>query len=161
MNMTTTTTRKQRTMNITRKTSIALAGLLAVLFPMGLMAVETPTSYGAPAVVDAATVRVPMAEKTPTIDGVMEQGEWDDATAFSGFWYDKGKADFRFLAAAQVQQKVYVMYDKENLYVAVIYPVYPEGSWLRTNGRFPDVLMHSAIRRAVGRPYRTRAPPLS
>ncbi len=104
-------------------------------------AAESPTSYGAAAVVDAATVRIPMAEKTPTIDGVMEKGEWEDATAFSGFWYSHG-TELRWIAPAQTQQKVYMMYDKENLYVAVVYPVYPEGTWLKANGRFPDVLMH-------------------
>jgi hypothetical protein len=29
---------------------------------------------------------IPMTEKTPTIDGALEKGEWEDATAFSGFW---------------------------------------------------------------------------
>jgi len=82
-----------------------------------------------------------MTEKKPTIDGVMDVGEWEDAAAFSGFWYAHG-SEFRWIAPAQTQQKVYLMYDKENLYIAVIYPIYPPGTWLQANGRFPDVLMH-------------------
>lgn len=119
---------------------LLLVGSLSI--PGPARASESPTSYGAAAVVDAATVRVPLAEKIPTIDGVMEKGEWEDATAFSGFWYDRGGSDFRWIAPAQTQQKVYLMYDKVNLYVAVVYPVYPEGTWLKANGRFPDVLRH-------------------
>ncbi len=82
-----------------------------------------------------------MAEKAPNIDGVMEKGEWSDATAFSGFWYLHGM-DLKWLAPAQIQSRVYGMYDKDYLYLAVVYPVYPAGSWLKANGRFPDVLRH-------------------
>ncbi len=103
---------------------------------------ESPTSYGKAATVEAAYVRVPMTRKPPAIDGRMSPREWEDASAFSGFWYDRGGCAFYFLAPRVTQSKVYVMYDVKHLYVAITYPVFPEGSWLRSRGRFPNVLHH-------------------
>ena len=106
------------------------------------LAIESPTSYGKAATVDAALLRVPMTRKPPTIDGRMSPGEWENASAFSGFWYDRGGGAFYFLAPSETQNSVYMMYDRERLYMAMTYPVYPEGSWLRSRGRFPNVLRH-------------------
>ena len=103
---------------------------------------ETPTSYGPAATVDTPVLRVPFCAKAPKIDGQMEPGEWEDASALSGFWYDYAFADFRFMAPEQTQLEVYAMYDKQHLYVAFTSPVWPEGSWLKARGRFPDVLSH-------------------
>ena len=114
--------------------------LLGTLMPAH--AVETPASYGAPAKVDTPVLRVPFMKKPPEIDGVMAPGEWEDASALSGFWYDYGQADFRFLAPQQTQVQVYSAYDKDNLYFAIVSPVYPKNSWLKARGRFPDVLLH-------------------
>ncbi len=105
-------------------------------------AVETPTSYGEAATVDTPLLRVPPASKAPTIDGVMGEGEWQDASSLSGFWYDYAQNDFRFMAPIETQLQVYTMYDKENLYFCFTSPVYPEASWLKAQGRFPDVLSH-------------------
>jgi len=108
----------------------------------GAFAAESPKSYGAAARVDTPILRIPFATKKPKIDGVIEQGEWEDASALSGFWYDFTTANFRFLAPIQTQLQVYAAFDNENLYLAYSSPVYPEGSWLRARGRFPDVLSH-------------------
>lgn len=120
-----------------------LAALLAgALLAAHSYAAESPTSSGEAATVDTPIVRVPMAGKAPTIDGNFAEGEWDDAAGLSGFWYDFGQADFRFLAPPQTQLQVYVCYDKENLYIAYVSPVYPEKSWLKARGRFPDTQLH-------------------
>lgn len=103
---------------------------------------ESPRSYGEVATVDSPILRIPVIKKPPVIDGVMEKGEWEDAAALSSFWYDFGNGDFRFLAPIQTQLQVYAAYDKDNLYFAWTSPVYPENSWLRARGRFPDVLSH-------------------
>ncbi len=105
-------------------------------------AIESPSSYGEAARVDTPVLRVPLTRQPPTIDGVMEAGEWEDAAALSGFWYDYAQSDFRFLAPVQTQLQVYAAYDKDNLYIAYTSPVYPENSWLKARGRFPDVLSH-------------------
>ncbi|MCX5660339.1 MAG: DUF6067 family protein [Planctomycetota bacterium] len=116
------------------------AALLAPAFPAS--AVESPSSSGEVSTVDTPIVRVPMTAKPPTIDGTFTEGEWDDAAGLSGFWYDYGSADFRYLAPPQTQLQVYTTYDKENLYVAYVSPIYPEKSWMRARGRFPDVDHH-------------------
>jgi hypothetical protein len=104
--------------------------------------VETPTSAGPVAVLDTPVFRIPQMAKPPTIDGRMEAGEWEDASALSGFWYDRFAAHFMFLAPIQTQLQVYGAYDKQNLYIAYSSPVYPEKSWLRARGRYPDVSHH-------------------
>jgi hypothetical protein len=104
--------------------------------------VETPTSYGEAARVDTPILRLPFMTKPPTIDGIMAEGEWEDSSSVSGFWYDFGQADFRFMAPPQTQLQLYAGYDKEHLYVCFSSPVYPENSWLKARGRFPDVLSH-------------------
>ena len=103
---------------------------------------ELPTSYGAVAKVDTPILRIPHTKNPPKIDGVMAEGEWEDASALSGFWYDFAQAKFYFLAPIQTQLQVYAAFDKEKLYIAYSSPVYPEGSWLKARGRFPDVSHH-------------------
>jgi hypothetical protein len=105
-------------------------------------AIESPTSYGEAARVDTPILRIPMMPKPPVIDGVMAEGEWEDSSSVSGFWYDFGQADFRFLAPFQTQLLLFAGYDKENLYFCFSSPVYPENSWLKARGRYPDVLSH-------------------
>jgi hypothetical protein len=121
---------------------LALSALLLFGAACGLFAAETPSSYGAPARVDTPILRLPYMKTPPTIDGVMAAGEWEDASALSGFWYDYGHADFRFMAPPQTQLNVYAAYDKENIYFAIPSPVYPKNTWLKARGRFPDVLSH-------------------
>lgn len=103
---------------------------------------ESPVSYGEPAKVDTPVLRIPMMHQSPEIDGVMSAGEWEDASSLSGFWYDFGNADFRYLAPVETQLQVYVAYDKNCLYFAFTSPIYPKESWLKARGRFPDVLNH-------------------
>ena len=119
------------------------AATLACLTMAPAGAAETPVSFGAPATVDIPVLRIPLIKKPPTIDGVMREGEWEDASALSGFWYDWGHGGgFRFLAPMQTQLQLYAAYDKEHLYFAYRTPVYPENSWLKARGRFPDVINH-------------------
>lgn len=119
-----------------------LASLVLVWLASWSPAAETPTSYGEAATVDTPVLRVPPCSKPPTIDGTMGEGEWEDASSISGFWYDYSENDFRFMAPIETQLQVYTMYDKDNLYFCFTSPVYPEASWLKAQGRFPDVLMH-------------------
>jgi len=99
-------------------------------------------AYGEAATVDNPVLRIPYTQEAPTIDGVMEAGEWEDASALSGFWYDFAQAHFVYLAPPQTQLQVYTSYDDERLYVAYTSPVYPVDSWLRARGRFPNVTHH-------------------
>ncbi|MBM4163339.1 MAG: hypothetical protein FJ222_02710 [Lentisphaerae bacterium] len=121
--------------------SLALAGAAA-----GLLAQQepaaVPTSYGEASKVDEPVLRVPFLNKPPVIDGVMSPGEWDDASALSGFWYDWGFGNFKFMAPPQTQLQIYMGYDQKNLYILHSSPIYPVDSWLKARGRFPDVLMH-------------------
>lgn len=116
--------------------------LLLMAVASAALAEQQPTSYGQPATVDEALLRVPMTKKPPTTDGKMSPDEWEDASSFTGFWYDRGGSAFHFLAPNETQNSVYLMYDRELLYGAITYPVYPEGSWLRSRGRFANVLNH-------------------
>lgn len=120
----------------------ALILLWAAIGSPDLVAAETPTSFGAAAKVDTPILRLPLIRTAPTIDGVMTEGEWEDSAALSGFWYDYASAKFYFLAPIQTQLQVYAAYDKDNLYIAYSSPVYPENSWLKARGRFPDVINH-------------------
>ncbi|HUU21054.1 MAG TPA: hypothetical protein VM389_00835, partial [Phycisphaerae bacterium] len=105
---------------------------VAVLSASGpARAVETPTSAGPVAILDTPIFRIPMMKTPPTIDGVMADKEWEDASAVSGFWYDWHLSRFLFMAAQQTQLQVYAAYDRENLYFAYSSPVYPENSWLK------------------------------
>lgn len=113
-----------------------------LLLGLAAGAIESPTSYGEAARVDTPVLRIPLMKTAPTIDGVMAPGEWEDSSALSGFWYDFGSADFRFMAPPQTQLQLYAGYDKEHLYFCFNSPVYPENSWLKARGRFPDVLSH-------------------
>jgi len=122
--------------------SIFIALALAVAAASASFAVESPTSSGPASVLDTPIFRIPFTEKPPKIDGVMEEREWENASALSSFWYDYTTADFRFLAPVETQLQVYGCYDKENLYIAYSSPVYPLGSWLKARGRFPDVHHH-------------------
>jgi len=121
---------------------VALFCLLLSLFVFPLPAAESPSSSGPAAMVDTPVLRIPVADEPPEIDGKFEEGEWADASALSGFWYDFSQADFRFLAPMQTQVQLYATSDKENLYLAYVSPVYPKGSWLRARARFPDVIFH-------------------
>ncbi len=103
---------------------------------------DTPTSFGEVARVDTPILRIPFMKQPPKIDGAMSKGEWEDASALSGFWYDFAQAAFIYLAPMQTQLQVYAAYDKENLYIAYSSPVFPTNSWLRSRGRFPDVTHH-------------------
>jgi hypothetical protein len=118
--------------------------ILALLWlvPAAAGAVESPTSYGAAARVDTPILRIPQTAEPPTIDGVMEEGEWEDAAALGTFWYDYAQADFRFLAPIQTNLQLYSCFDKEHLYFCFTSPIYPENSWLKARGRFPDVFHH-------------------
>ncbi|MBM4143138.1 MAG: hypothetical protein FJ225_06065 [Lentisphaerae bacterium] len=101
-----------------------------------------PPSYGEASKVDTPVLRVPFLTKPPTVDGIMAPGEWDDASALSAFRYDIHYGMFMFLAPHQTQVKLYAGYDRENLYFCQVSPIYPEDSWLKARGRFPDTLMH-------------------
>ncbi len=115
-----------------------ILGLLASL----AAAVETPTSSGPVSQVDTPIFRIPMRTVPPTIDGVMDEAEWQDASALSGFWYDWAQSKFMFLASGHTQLQLYAAYDKDNLYFAYTSPVFPKNSWLLARGRYPDVLGH-------------------
>ncbi|MCZ7644589.1 MAG: hypothetical protein M5U26_04775 [Planctomycetota bacterium] len=119
-----------------------LAACLCACLPGAASAAETPTSTGPVAQVDEPVLRIPMLAKPPSIDGVMEPKEWEDASALSGFWYDYGQADFRYLAPDETQVEIYAGFDKENLYLCGVSPIYPEKSWMKTRARFTDVLHH-------------------
>ncbi len=126
---------------MTGKTSaLALSIILSCL--MVAPAEQTPTSYGSASRVDTPILRVPFVKRPPEIDGTMAAGEWEDSSALTGFWYDFAQAKFLFLAPIQTQVEVYAGYDKENIYIAYSSPVYPESSWLKARGRFPDVINH-------------------
>mgnify|MGYP006279688937 CR=1 FL=1 len=120
---------------------VAITILIGGFGPLA-RAIENPTSYGEVAKVDTPILRIPMTQNPPTIDGVMDEGEWEDSAALSGFWYDYGQAHFVYLAPMQTQLQVYSAYDKDNLYIAYSSPVYPENSWLRARGKYPDVTHH-------------------
>ncbi len=119
-----------------------VVGVLAVTAVAG--ALETPSSSGEVATVETPLWRIPFAQKVPEIDGVMQEGEWEDSSALSAFWYWNFYVGghYDYMAPFETQLQVYACYDKENLYVAFTSPVYPEGSWLRALGRFPDVIEH-------------------
>jgi len=121
---------------------IALALLIGCPSMAAAQMVETPTSTGPVSRVDTPILRVPQTSNPPTIDGKFEDGEWQDASALSGFWYDFTQAKFLFLASEEIQVVVYVAYDAENLYIAYVSPVYPKGSWLKARARIPDVIFH-------------------
>ena len=81
-----------------------------------LPAQAPPTSYGRAATVDAALMRVPMTQTPPTIDGKMSPKEWEDASAFTGFWYDMGTGAFNFIAPKETQNNVYHIYHPHKHY---------------------------------------------
>ncbi len=123
-------------------------GLVVVLLGWMLLgtapavAEDTPTAAGEISTLDTPVFRIPMTKTAPTIDGVMQEGEWEDASALSGVWYDWYLSDYRFMASHHTQYQVYGCYDKENLYIAFNSPVYPKDSWFKARGRFPDVIFH-------------------
>jgi hypothetical protein len=120
--------------------SLALFGAAATLLAQEPTAV--PTSYGEASKVDEPVLRVPFLEKPPSIDGILSPGEWDDASALSGFWYDWGFGTFKFMAPPQTQLQIYMGYDNDNLYILHTSPIYPVDSWMKARGRFSDTLMH-------------------
>lgn len=120
--------------------------LLALLACSNVLAqrIDTPTSSGEVARVENPLLRIPKIQTPPVIDGVMTPGEWDDASAASGFWYwNYGTSShYDYMAPFETQLQVYAAYDKEHIYFAFSSPVYPVNSWLRARGRFPDVISH-------------------
>ena len=124
------------------KTVLVAALTLAACGSVWAQALETPSSAGPVAMLDTPIFRIPMMKKPPTIDGKMEPKEWEDASALSCFWYDRVAAHFYFLAPWQTQLETYAAFDKEYLYIAYSSPVYPESSWLKALGRYPDVVGH-------------------
>ena len=119
----------------------AILLLAAGLATRPASALETPTASGPASQVVVSQLRVPRASEPPVIDGVMSPGEWEDSSALSAFWYAIS-GQFYFMAPHETQLQVYVCYDRENLYLAFTSPVYPQGSWLRSRGRFPDIIEH-------------------
>ncbi|MFO7870220.1 MAG: hypothetical protein R6V03_02170 [Kiritimatiellia bacterium] len=102
---------------------------------------ETPSSSGAVSQRVISQFRIPRTDTPPDIDGRMSEGEWEDSSALTAFWYAIS-GQFYFMAPHETQLQVYMSYDKENLYIAFTSPVYPRGSWLRSRGRFPDIIEH-------------------
>lgn len=120
-----------------------LAGVLPLVLVAAAGAAETPTSSGEASRVEIPLFRIPFMKTPPKIDGIMEEGEWEDSSALSCFWYwafPGGHYDF--MAPFETQLQVYMAYDKDNLYMAWSSPVFPTGSWLRARGRFPKVIEH-------------------
>ncbi|MFW5802827.1 MAG: hypothetical protein ACOCWJ_02810 [Verrucomicrobiota bacterium] len=103
--------------------------------------IETPTSSGPASQRVVSQFRIPRTPEPPKIDGEMSAGEWENSSALSGFWYAIS-GQYYFLAPHETQLQVYACYDKQNLYLAFTSPVYPRDSWLRSRGRFPDVIEH-------------------
>ncbi len=120
--------------------ALSFASLLLGLSP-AVAEVETPASSGPASQVTTSLFRIPMTATPPTIDGKMTEGEWENSSALTGFWYAIS-GQYYFMAPFQTQLQVYACYDKDNLYYAFSSPVYPAGSWLRARGRFPDVIEH-------------------
>ncbi len=69
-------------------------------------------------------MRIPKVVKPPTLDGVIQPGEWAAMSAFTGF------QDYQMRVALPVEfQPVWWMgYDDQYLYVAQRYPLYPKGA---------------------------------
>ncbi len=121
----------------------ALFALAAAFLPaVPAHAADTPTSSGEVSTLDEPVFRIPRTATPPTIDGKMTDKEWEDASALTGFWYDYYLNHFYYLAPHQTNLQVYACYDAENVYFAYTSPVYPEDSWLRALGRYPDVVSH-------------------
>ncbi|MCZ7649469.1 MAG: DUF6067 family protein [Planctomycetota bacterium] len=120
-------------------------GLLLLLAAAPLSALESPTSDGSVATLDTPVLRLPLMRALPAIDGTFTEKEWEDAAALSAFWSSSiGNKPPRYehLAPHQIQSKIYAGFDRENLYLAYLVNVYPKSSWLKANGRFPDVYNH-------------------
>ena len=82
-----------------RWTRFVWIALLTVAVLAGeIRGAETPSSSGPVARMDTPVWRIPLTQNPPDIDGTMKEGEWQDASALSSFWYDYGQADFRYLA---------------------------------------------------------------
>jgi len=130
--------------NLIRRSATAAAAVLVLLLIVceTSHAVESPTSAGPVSRLDTPIFRIPKTTRPPQIDGVMAEGEWEDASALSAFWYDYIAGHFYYLAPIQTQLQLYAMYDDENLYLSYVSPVYPEASWLKARGRFPNVVHH-------------------
>jgi len=107
--------------SIRRSTTAAALLVLLLIVCEASQAAESPTSAGPVSKLDTPIFRIPKTANAPEIDGVMAEGEWEDASALSAFWYDYIAGHFYFLAVS---------------------PVYPEASWLKARGRFPNVVHH-------------------
>ncbi len=115
--------------------------LIAVILSAAGQEVDTPTSSGPVSQVVVSEFRIPKTPKPPVIDGRMGEDEWENSSALTAFWYAIS-GQFYFMAPHETQLQVYACYDKDNLYLAFTSPVYPRGSWLRSRGRFPDIIEH-------------------
>ena len=105
-------------------------------------AAAAPTSAEVRMRVSVPTIRIPFTKTPPTIDGRMEDDEWQNAAAYTGFWQDFGGGNFAYLATREKQATFWVTYDKEYLYFAHKSVVFPNGAWLKCKGKFKDVDGH-------------------
>lgn len=119
--------------------------LIAALLAGRVAGVESPASYGPVSQLDTPILRLPLMRKLPTIDGDFAASEWEDASALTGFW-SRNIMDLRppyeHLAPHQIQSWIYAGYDREHLYLAYVVAIYPQHTWLKARGRFPDVYGH-------------------
>jgi len=115
----------------------SIAAAACIFTALSAEAIETPTSMSA-GHIQVPIMRVPRTSNPPTIDAEILSRQ------LSNFLYqfpDIG-LDFRYMASYETQLQVYAMYDDENMYVAYRSPIYPEGTWLKARGRFPNTLFH-------------------
>ncbi len=120
--------------------------LLIALLALPLTAEESPTSDGPVSLLDEPIFRIPVLKKLPELDGRFSPEEWEDASALSAFWSSNVRQvrypAYQHQAPHQIQSRVFAGYDKEHLFLAYVISTYPEDSWLKARGRFPDVYSH-------------------
>ena len=128
------------------KAMSAIVPLLLATTVACSLAIESPTSDGPVATLDAPVFRIPFMRRLPEIDGTWSEGEWEDASALSGFWCanvpKQPYPGYQHLAPHQIQSRVYAGYDKEHIYLAYVVNSHPPKAWLKARGRFPDVYQH-------------------
>jgi len=120
--------------------------ILVLLLISPSFAIESPTSDGPVSILDEPSIRLPFMKKPPSIDGTWSEEEWEDASGLSGFWVTNVPQQrypaYQHVAPHQTQSCIYAGYDKESLYLAYKVNTYPENTWLKARGRFPDVYSH-------------------
>jgi hypothetical protein len=89
-------------------------------------------------------LRVPFLAGAPTLDGVINNGEWNAAAAISGFFgaQTNGHGVFSGLVSRATQPQICLGYDNTNLYLCYRIPISPAGYQLRREAKYPDVLTH-------------------